>query len=84
LAGAFGNYLRETSARRIGLLPVSSPVTPAGNTALRGVRQLLVQPGSRQAILDGVLGQTRHIELAADARFQDAFADHMALAPVSD
>lgn len=84
LAGAFGNYLREASARRIGLLPASSPVTPAGNTALRGVRQLLVQRGSRQAILESVLSQTRHIELAADARFQDAFADHMALAPVSD
>lgn len=84
LAGAFGNYLREASARRIGLLPAASPVTPAGNTALRGVRQLLVQPGSRQAILDGVLGRTRHIELAADSGFQDAFADHMALAPVTD
>jgi len=84
LAGAFGNYLREASARRIGLLPASSPITPAGNTALRGVRQLLVQPSRRRTLLAAVLTRAKHIELAADAGFQDAFADHMALSPVTD
>ncbi|HPT24857.1 MAG TPA: ASKHA domain-containing protein [Bryobacteraceae bacterium] len=84
LAGAFGNYLREASARRIGLLPATSAVTPAGNTALRGVRHLLLQHGRRNELLHSVLSRTTHVELAADASFQDAFADHMALAPVSD
>jgi uncharacterized 2Fe-2S/4Fe-4S cluster protein (DUF4445 family) len=84
LAGAFGNYLREASARRIGLLPSTSAVTPAGNTALRGVRQLLLQPLRRDMLVRSTLERTTHVELAADAGFQDAFSDKMTLAPVSD
>lgn len=83
LAGAFGNYLRETGARRIGLLPGNSQVTPSGNTALRGVRQLLLQQTRRAAMVQSILNRTTHIELAADPRFQDAFAHHMSLAPTS-
>lgn len=84
LAGAFGNYLREAGARRIGLLPAGARVTPSGNTALRGVRQLLLQHAGRDALLRSVLAQTEHVELAADPGFQEAFASHMALGPVSE
>jgi uncharacterized 2Fe-2S/4Fe-4S cluster protein (DUF4445 family) len=84
LAGAFGNYLREAGARRIGLLPGRARVTPSGNTALRGVRQLLLKPGGRDDLIRRVIERTEHVELAADPGFQDAFADHMALAEVSD
>jgi len=83
LAGAFGNYLREAGARRIGLLPGNSQVTLSGNTALRGVRQLLLQHKRRDEIVGSVLDRTTHVELAADPRFQDAFAAHMSLAPTS-
>ena len=81
LAGAFGNYLREAGARRIGLLPGNSQVTPSGNTALRGVRQLLLQHKRRSETVRAILDRTTHVELAADPRFQDAFADHMSLGP---
>jgi uncharacterized 2Fe-2S/4Fe-4S cluster protein (DUF4445 family) len=81
LAGAFGNYLREAGARRIGLLPANSQVKPSGNTALRGVRQLLLQHKRRSETVRAILDRTTHVELAADPRFQDAFADHMSLGP---
>jgi uncharacterized 2Fe-2S/4Fe-4S cluster protein (DUF4445 family) len=74
LAGAFGNYVRGESARRIGLLPpwVDQP-TSAGNTAVRGARLLLLAVSRRQPILKAVLSCTEHVELAEDPGFQDAF-----------
>ncbi len=42
LAGAFGNYINHTSARRIGLLDFAADkVRPAGNTALLGAKLAL-------------------------------------------
>ncbi|MFO0892688.1 MAG: ASKHA domain-containing protein [Isosphaeraceae bacterium] len=78
LAGAFGNYVRGQSARRIGLLPSwAGHPTAAGNSALRGTRMLLLAPSRREAVLRSLLGATTHIELAADPQFQDAFVGHM-------
>jgi len=79
LAGAFGNYIRAESARRIGLLPawVTTPIA-AGNTALRGARMLLLAPSRRAAILER-LASVRHVELASDPRFQDLFVEFMQL-----
>jgi len=78
LAGAFGNYVRGESARRIGLLPawVDHP-TSAGNTALRGARMLLLAASRRESILQAALSCTKHVELAADPSFHDAFVDCM-------
>ncbi len=71
LAGAFDNYIRGESARRIGLLPSwADHPTAAGNTALRGARMLLLAVSRRQHILDSVLAATDHVELASDPRFQ--------------
>lgn len=79
LAGAFGNYIHEASARRTGLLPNSGvAVEAAGNSALRGVRLLLLTPSEREAAIDGTLRRTRHVELAALPAFQDAFVDALA------
>ena len=69
LAGAFGNYIRQASARAIGLLPEDLPVEPVGNSALRGARMLLLTPSTRQARLQKIAAMTRHIDLAADQRF---------------
>jgi uncharacterized 2Fe-2S/4Fe-4S cluster protein (DUF4445 family) len=78
LAGAFGNYVRGRSARRIGLLPPwADQPTAAGNSALRGARMLLLAPSRRAGILEAVLARTEHIELACDPGFQDAFVDCM-------
>jgi uncharacterized 2Fe-2S/4Fe-4S cluster protein (DUF4445 family) len=69
LAGAFGNYIDVHSAARIGLLPVqTAKVHPAGNTALRGARMLLLNPAAESGI------HVDHVELAADENLQDEFA----------
>jgi uncharacterized 2Fe-2S/4Fe-4S cluster protein (DUF4445 family) len=80
LAGAFGNYIRQASARAIGLLPEDLPVEPVGNSALRGARTLLLAPSTRQARLRKIAALSRHVELAADPDFQYLFAGMMALA----
>jgi uncharacterized 2Fe-2S/4Fe-4S cluster protein (DUF4445 family) len=70
LAGDFGNYIRGERARQIGLLPSwADHPTAAGNTALRGVRMLLLAVTRRQHILNSVLASTDHVELASDPRF---------------
>jgi uncharacterized 2Fe-2S/4Fe-4S cluster protein (DUF4445 family) len=79
LAGAFGNYIRQSSARAIGLLPADLPVEPVGNSALRGARTLLLQPSSRAERLRKIAALSRHVELAADPEFQYIFAEMMAL-----
>jgi uncharacterized 2Fe-2S/4Fe-4S cluster protein (DUF4445 family) len=80
LAGAFGNYIRAESARRIGLLPTwaTAPVA-AGNTALRGARMLLLAPSSRAAMLTRLAAEVRHVELAGDPSFEEAFVRSMHL-----
>lgn len=79
LAGAFGNYIRQASARAIGLLPDDVVVEPVGNAALRGARMLLLAPHRREARLKGILALCSHVELAAEAEFQDIYAESMAL-----
>jgi uncharacterized 2Fe-2S/4Fe-4S cluster protein (DUF4445 family) len=72
LAGAFGNFLEIDSARRIGLLECPSQVvTIAGNTALRGAKQIL----AGKALPVGT--DIRHVTLAADADFEDLFVSCM-------
>ena len=80
LAGAFGNYIRAASARRINLLPpwATAPVA-AGNTALRGARMLLLAPSSRAAILERCRATVRHVELAGDLLFEQTFVESMQL-----
>jgi len=80
LAGAFGNYIRQASARTIGLLPEDVPVEPVGNSALRGARMLLLAPSTRQFRMRKVGELSRHVELAADPDFQYCYAERMALA----
>ncbi|MGP8247244.1 MAG: ASKHA domain-containing protein [Bryobacteraceae bacterium] len=83
LAGAFGNYIRQASARAIGLLPRDVAVEPVGNSALRGARMLLLAPSTRPARLRKIAALARHIELAADPDFQYLYAEMMALADYS-
>ena len=72
LAGAFGNYVQIESALRIGLIDAPRElVHAAGNTALRGVKMLLL------ASQEPVLPRIEHISLAADTAFEDEFAGCM-------
>ena len=83
LAGAFGNYIRQASARAIGLLPEDLPIEPVGNSALRGARMLLLAPSTRPERLRKIRALARHVELAADPDFQYLYAEMMALARYS-
>ncbi len=72
LAGAFGNYVSIASARRIGLL---NEAEPSGNTALAGTKLVLLNRSRRMEFLEDVPARVRHVNLAADPRFQDVFTD---------
>lgn len=73
VSGAFGNYVRVESAIGIGLLPACcARFLPAGNTALRGAKMLLMRDCSE--ILRGI----EHVSLAADPHFQDIFSENLA------
>ncbi len=79
LAGAFGNYIREGSARVIGLLPDDLPVEAVGNSSLRGARTLLLMPSTRQERLERIIALCQHVELAEDPNFQYLYAEMMSL-----
>ncbi len=70
LAGAFGNYVRVESARRVGLLEVApSRVIPVGNTALRGAKLVL---GSGLKLLPT---RIEHVSLASEPHFEAEFVN---------
>ena len=72
LAGAFGNYINRTSARRIGLLRLPlNRIVPAGNTALLGAKRALFEEA---AAWDSIASRVEHIALNENAEFQDIYA----------
>jgi uncharacterized 2Fe-2S/4Fe-4S cluster protein (DUF4445 family) len=78
LAGAFGNYVNRSSARRIGLLDFPlEMVQPAGNTALLGAKMslFLAQRGAVEHA--EIRARTEHLSLAADDRFLDTYVEEM-------
>jgi uncharacterized 2Fe-2S/4Fe-4S cluster protein (DUF4445 family) len=78
LAGAFGNYIRTRSARRIGLLPPvpDSRIRFVGNAASTGAKMALLSSAVREDA-DRIRRETKHIELAALPEFMNTFMDHM-------
>ena len=80
LAGAFGNYVNIESARRIGLLDLSSSrILPTGNTSLRGIKMALLCPSRRERWIGQIRNHTEHVPLASDPGFMDTFMDCLAL-----
>jgi uncharacterized 2Fe-2S/4Fe-4S cluster protein (DUF4445 family) len=78
LAGAFGNYISRASARRIGLLPFPvEQVEPAGNTALRGAKQVLCGAHGLDRNFADLRARLEHVPLKDDPRFQEAFVAAM-------
>ncbi|HOA71930.1 MAG TPA: ASKHA domain-containing protein [Phycisphaerae bacterium] len=76
IAGAFGNYINLTSARRIGLIDFDlDRVRVVGNTALLGAKMALFDEDANQYA--GLLGKIDHVPLASDAKFMDAYVDAM-------
>ncbi|MBN2376516.1 MAG: DUF4445 domain-containing protein [Sedimentisphaerales bacterium] len=78
LAGAFGNYIRPESARRIGLLPniELSRIQPIGNAAGTGAREVLLSRLARKHAKE-LSVEMEYVELAGRADFQDIFGSSM-------
>ena len=78
LAGAFGNYINRSSARRIGLLPLGpEQVRPAGNTALLGAKLALFAGDAEDPDYAALRSRIRSVSLNEDPEFQDVFAEEM-------
>jgi uncharacterized 2Fe-2S/4Fe-4S cluster protein (DUF4445 family) len=78
LAGAFGNYIDRTSARSIGLLPLSAErVHPAGNAALLGAKIALFNLSRSGAHYFGLRNLVQHVSLNENPSFQDTFINEL-------
>lgn len=78
LAGAFGNYINQDSARRIGLLDFApDQIVAAGNTALLGAKLALFSLQERGGAFPRLLEKIKHISLHEDPRFQEIYAEEM-------
>jgi uncharacterized 2Fe-2S/4Fe-4S cluster protein (DUF4445 family) len=82
LAGAFGNYINQASARRIGLLQFpSEKILPSGNTALLGAKLALFDLATHQGAYPEVTGKIRHVSLHEDPNFQEIYVSEMLFPP---
>jgi uncharacterized 2Fe-2S/4Fe-4S cluster protein (DUF4445 family) len=78
VSGGFGQSIRLSSARRIGLLP---PIPEeqfqfCGNTSLAGARAMLLNPDNAEVICR-IVQQSHHCDLSSLPQFQEVFADSM-------
>lgn len=74
IAGAFGNYIRNTSAINIGLLPKidEERIYSLGNSAGIGASMILLSEKSKEEA-ELAARRIEHIELAARSDFQDQY-----------
>jgi uncharacterized 2Fe-2S/4Fe-4S cluster protein (DUF4445 family) len=74
LAGAFGNFIRRSNARRIGLLPQipCDRIRFIGNAASLGAKFALLSASERERAGE-LRKMTEHVDLSLDAEFQMEF-----------
>lgn len=74
IAGAFGNYIRTSSAINIGLLPKidESKIFSLGNSAGIGASMILLSEQYKEEA-EAIARDVEHIELAARSDFQDQY-----------
>lgn len=74
IAGAFGNYIRTSSAINIGLLPKieEAKIFSLGNSAGIGASMILLSTACKEEA-EAIARDVDHIELAARADFQDQY-----------
>ena len=78
LCGGFGNTVDPVSASRIGLFDLPrGKIEPAGNTALRGAKLVLLCGDRALDDVERILGLMEHVSLASEPSFQDAFLEGM-------
>lgn len=83
IAGGFGNFIRRSSAQRIGLLPTGidhQRIRYVGNVSLAGARVALLSTEARRHG-EELARQTQHVELSISGDFQAAFAEAMLFPP---
>ena len=56
-------------------------IKPVGNACLAGAERALLDPGSRNTLLD-IKRKCRYIELSTDERFNECFVDEMSFPEV--
>ncbi len=78
LAGGFGTYIDYDSACTVGLIPkgLRSKIVSLGNAAGTGAKQA-ARSKARLAFSEAVRENTRYVELAGRADFQDIFVEKM-------
>jgi uncharacterized 2Fe-2S/4Fe-4S cluster protein (DUF4445 family) len=78
VAGAFGNYVRLSSARRIGLLDFPlERIKAVDNTALLGAKLALFMSDAELDALNAFSQRIGHVALHADPEFQDIYVDEL-------
>ncbi|MEF8787515.1 MAG: ASKHA domain-containing protein [Planctomycetota bacterium] len=82
VAGGFGNFIRRSSAKRIGLLPdiPSEKLESVGNAAFAGARMSLMCRSCREEA-DRISSEIQYEELARSPEFQQAYTECMMLGP---
>jgi uncharacterized 2Fe-2S/4Fe-4S cluster protein (DUF4445 family) len=82
LAGGFGNFIRRSSARRIGLLPPLSPdrIEFIGNAAFAGAKTVLACRDCREEA-ERISRETEYIELANRPDFQALYMEAITFPP---
>jgi len=78
LAGAFGNFIRRSMAKRLGLLPdiPSEKIAFVGNAAATGAKMVLAAKELR-AEAERISREVEYIELAGRPDFQQEFMESM-------
>ena len=78
LAGAFGNFIRRTNAKRIGLIPniPSEKIAFVGNASSSGAKLVLLSYDMEKEA-EHVSTQTNYIELSARSDFNENFMNEM-------
>jgi len=78
LAGAFGNYIKPSSALAIGLIPnfPNAKIIPVGNAAGSGAKMALLSASARQEAAD-LVQHVEYLELSGRPDFQEQFAEAM-------
>jgi uncharacterized 2Fe-2S/4Fe-4S cluster protein (DUF4445 family) len=79
LAGAFGNYIKRRSSRRIGLIDFPPETAEAaGNTALLGAKVALFSLDSNDGSYAELRRRVQHVALNTDPSFENVFFEELA------
>ncbi len=78
VAGGFGNFIRRSHAKRIGMLPPlpDSRIFYIGNTSLVGAKYVLLS-ADMLAEVEKIISEVQFVDVSSDIEFQMEFASAM-------